>query len=226
MICKEAVERTTDHRQDVSLACEERGPLEHLSTRSKCRTNSGNLQQLSTPAEKIPETRPFSANVKADLLAKSREQQAGNSRFMSRRQREIAAAVVRVAALVGIAWFVMMWKGIGAPAQKYQEYAVDFSTQPLLRTQTRLPSAPRAFIPCDRLDLTILLGAEEQPGPYEVVLVQDGMRYAFASGSVKLENRQRMLRVRLDLSRVPPGESRLGIRPAGQEGKYHKVMLE
>lgn len=226
MICKEAAEGITEHRQDVSLAPEVRGPQAHLSTRSKFCISSGCLQQLTTTAEKVPKLCSLSANGKSELLAKSREQQPGNSRFMSRRQREIAAAVVRVAALVGIAWFVMMWKGIGAPAQKYQEYAVDFSTQPLLRTQTRLPSAPRAFIPCDRLDLTILLGAEEQPGPYEVVLVQDGMRYAFASGSVKLENRQRMLRVRLDLSRVPPGESRLGIRPAGQEGKYYKVMLE
>jgi hypothetical protein len=206
MICKEATERIADDRRDVSVP--------------------SNGLQMATAAKEIPQPRTSSTNVKPMPLGKSREQESRRPRFMSGRQREIAAAVVRVAALIGIAWFVMAWKGIEAPAEKYQKHAVDFSTTPLLRTQTMLPSPPRAVIPRGRLDLAIQLGAEYQPGPHEVVLVQDGMRYAYAAGSVKFENRQRILRVKLDLSRVPPGVSRLGIRSSGQDGKYYKVMLE
>ena len=206
MICKEATERIADHRRDVSLP--------------------SNGLHLATAAKKIPRPHTPSANIKPMPLVEPREQQSHRPRFMSRRQREIASVVVRVAVLIGIAWVVMVWKGTGIPTQKYQKHAVDFSTTPLLRTQTRLPSPPRAVIPCGRLDLAIQLGAEYKPGPHEVVLVQDGMRYAYASGAVKFENRQRMLRVRLDLSRVPPGVSRLAIRPSGQEAKYYKVMLE
>ena len=134
MIGKDAAERVTDHLENASSLSEGRGSHAHLPTCNICRISSGRLLHLTTPAEKIPEPCPSSANGKAQLLAGSREQQSSRSGFMSGRQREIGAAVVRVVAPVGIAWSVMIWKGIGTPTQKYQAYAVDFSTTPLLRT--------------------------------------------------------------------------------------------
>lgn len=91
---------------------------------------------------------------------------------------------------------------------------------------SRLPSYLYSVIPCVPLQLAIHLGQENQPGPFDVALVQDGMRYAYASGSVKLENHQPILRVKWDLSEVPGGESQFGVRPAGGEWIFYKVMLK
>jgi hypothetical protein len=43
---------------------------------------------------------------------------------------------------------------------------------------------------------------------------------------MRLENGERVLRVKLDLTQTPAGHYLLGIRPAGWEWKYYKVILQ
>jgi hypothetical protein len=140
--------------------------------------------------------------------------------------REIAEVSVRVVILAGIIWFVLVWTGVTIPTQKYHEYTIDFSSQPLARGGVSLPPTLSSVIPCAPLDLGIHLGRGNQPGPFDVALVQDGMRYAFASGTAKLEDHELILRLKLNFSDVPGGESQLGIRPAGGEWRYYKVILQ
>jgi hypothetical protein len=226
MTPEEVFERISQHDEGVLGSFESQGLQAHLGTCDHCRTNFGQSRQPSTSLGKIPEAFPMSATGKLEASAAFRDQPLTRSRSILRDPREMAAVTVRVAILVGIIWFLLIWTGVAVPTQRYQGYAVDFSGQPLLRGGSSLPSPLPAAIPRARLDLVIHLGLGNQPGLYDVVLVQDGMRYAFASSTTKLENYEPILRVKLDLSQVPAGESRLGIRPAGQEGKYYKVVLE
>jgi hypothetical protein len=226
MTRQEVSERITQHDEGVLGSFESQELQADLETCDHCRTNFGKLRQLSTALGKITEPSTLSATGKPDTSAAFRGQPSTRSRCIVSDPREMAAVTVRVALLVGIIGFFLIWTGVAVPTQRYQRYAVDFSGQTLLRGGPGLSSPLAAVIPRARLDLVIHLGLGNQPGPYDVVLVQDGMRYAFASSTTNFENNEPILRVKLDLSQVPAGESRLGIRPAGQEGKYYKVVLE
>jgi hypothetical protein len=226
MTRKEVSERITDYYEGVFASFEARELQAHPATCDVCHTSFGQSRHPNATLGKIPEPSPLSARGKLELSAAVREEQSTRSRSMLRGPREIAAITVRVVILLGIIWFVIMWTGIAAPTQRYPEYAVDFSRQLQLRGGSSLPSPLPAVIPRARLDLVIHLGPGNQPGPYDVVLVQDGMRYASALGTTKPEDHEPILRVKLNLSQVPSGESRLGIRPAGQQGQYYKIVLK
>jgi hypothetical protein len=49
-------------------------------------------------------------------------------------------------------------------------------------------------------DLVAHLGLGNQPGVYDVVLTRDGTKYSAASGTMELENRKPVHRVKLDLT--------------------------
>lgn len=140
--------------------------------------------------------------------------------------RKIVEVSVRVAMLAAIIWFFLEWVGVATPTQKYREYTIDFSSRFMAQGGPSLLNHLPPVIPYAPLDLAIRLGRGNQPGPFDVVLVQDGMRYALASGSANLENHELILRVKMDLSHVPGGESQLGIRRAGGEWRYYKVILQ
>ncbi len=110
--------------------------------------------------------------------------------------------------------------------QSYQAYAVDFSKQLLLRGKSSAPPAPPAIIPRARLDLAIQLELGYQPGPYDVSLQRNGKVFAAASGTVRLENHEPILHVKMDLSHVPAGKYEFYVRPAGWEWRYYKVILK
>jgi hypothetical protein len=226
MTHKEVLARITDHDEGVLASFEVREFQAHLESCDHCRTNFGQSRQLSTALGKISNPSPLATIGKLKLSTTFRDQPFARSRSMMKGPREIAAVTVRVAVLVGIIWFALMWTGVAVPTHKSQGYAVDFSRQPFLRGGASLPSSLPTIIPRARLDLAIHLGLRDQPGPYDVVLVQDGMRYASALGYTKLENHEPILRAKLDLGQVPAGESRLGIRPAGSEWRYYKVILK
>lgn len=154
------------------------------------------------------------------------ENPAGIQAHPSWSLRGVAEVSVRVAMLMAIIWFVLVWTGVAIPTQKYHEHTIDFSRQLVARGGSSLPSTLPSVIPCAPLDLVIYLGRGNQPGPFDVALVQDGMRYAFASGIAKLESHVPILRVKLDLSQAPLGESQMGIRPAGGEWKFYKIILQ
>lgn len=226
MTRKEVIGRMTDHSEGVLASFEARELQAHLATCDVCHTNFGQSRQLNTPLGKIPETSQLPAKVRLEPSAAFREEQSQSSKSLLRDPREMVAITVRVAILVGMIWFLVEWTGIAVPTPRYPEYAVDFSRQALLRGASSLSSPLPTVIPCARLDLAIHLDLQNQPGPYDVILVQDGMRYAFALGTTKLENHEPILRAKLDLSHVPAGESQMGIRPPGWEWRYYKVILK
>lgn len=184
-------------------------------------------QSLRLPARSRTQSEParLSTSEKRES-SRIQEHLSRGRKFTRRSPREVAEIIVRVAILAGIVWFVLIWTGIAIPTQREGGRAVDFSTQLNTRGGSNLPSSLSSVIPCAPLRLVIHLGRESGHGPLDVALVQDGMRYAYASGIVKLEDHQPVLRVKLDLSQVPTGESQLGIRPAGGEWRYHKVILK
>jgi hypothetical protein len=226
MAREEVFERITQHDEGVLGSFESQELQADLETCDHCRSDFGQLRQLSTALGKIAEPSSLSATGKLEASAAFQDQPSTRSRSVLKDPREMAAVTVRVAILVGVIWFLLIWTGVAVPTQSYQRYAVDFGSQALLQGASSLPSSLPTVIPRARLDLAIHLDLQNQPGPYDVILVQDGMRYAFALGTTKLENHEPILRAKLDLSHVPAGESRIGIRPAGQEGKYYKVVLE
>ena len=131
-----------------------------------------------------------------------------------------------VAILVAIIWIVKIRTHATAPSQNYQEYAVDFSKQLLLCGESNAPPVPPAVIPRARLDLAIQLELGYQPGSYDVSVQRNGKVFAAASGTVRLENHEPILRVRIDLSRVPAGQYRFYVRPTGWEWRYYRVDLK
>lgn len=223
MADEEAVERTTDRCNNVATPYPARGGGTHPATCLAMHPYSGqSCQQQGAVLRPIP----FPAGEKLESSAGVQERESRRPSLALQSPREIAQVSVRVAILAGIIWFVLVWTGIAVPTQKYHEYTIDFSSQPLVRGRSSLLSTFSSVIPGAPLQLAIRLGRENEPGPFDVVLVQDGMRYAFASGIAKLENHELVLRVKLDLSQAPGGQSQLGIRPAGGDCRYYKVILK
>lgn len=226
MAYEESVGPVTDYSENGSASFEGQEGQAHRVTIGSTHPYLGPSRQLAATLGTLPELCSLSAEGKPELSTEFPEQQSRSPGFLRWSPQEIAGIIVRVTVLVGIIWFTLIWTGIAVPTQSYQRYAIDFSRQPLLRGGASHPSSVPATVPRARLDLAIHLGLRNQPGPYDVVLMQDGMRYAFASGTAKLENHEPILRVKLDLSHVPAGGSRLGIRPAGWGWKYYKVILK
>lgn len=224
MTRKEAV-RITDNEESVLASFEAPEGQARLATYKNRQTYSGHSHPLNTALGKTQEPSLFCAKGKAEHLTAFREQRSRRSRFMLTRQREVASAVVRIAILVAIVWSVKIWTQGTSPAQGYEEYRVDFSRQPSLQGESLPSTVPPATIPRGRLDLVANLGLGDQPGFYYVVLTRAGTTYSAASGTTKLENGKPVLRVKLDVTEAPAGYFLLGIRPAGWDWKYYKVLL-
>ena len=138
----------------------------------------------------------------------------------------IGAAAAAVAILVAIIWIVRIHSKGPLPPQSYQAYAVDFSNQLLLRGESSVPPAPPAVIPRARLDLAIHLELGYQPGSYEVSVQRNGKVFASASGSVRIENHEPILHVKMDLSHLPAGQYKCYVRPVGWEWRYYRVIVK
>lgn len=226
MTCKEAVGRITDYYEGVLSPSEAREIQSHLATCDNCRTYFENSRQLTAALGKLPDPAPLSAKAKQELLAAFREQQVRKSRFTLTRPWVIAVGAATVAILVVIIWIVRIHTKETPPSQNYEAYAVDFSKQLLLRGESSAPPAPPAVVPRARLNLAIHLELGYQPGPYDVSLQRNGKVFAAASGTVRLENHEPILRVKMDLAHVPAGDYEFGVRPAGWEWRYYKVILK
>lgn len=223
---EEALGPSTDYRESVATSFKAQEGQAYPATSGSTHTYLGRPRQLTATPGGLPELSSLPAGGKPERSTEFREHQSRSPGFFLWSRREIAEVTVQVAILVAVIWFVLMWTGVAIPTQRYPEYAVDFNRQLKVRGGSNLPISLSSVIPCAPLQLVIHLGRGNQPGPFDVALVQDGMRYAFASGTAKLENHETILRVKLDLSHVPAGKSQLGIRPAGWEWKYYKVILK
>ncbi|TAM83547.1 MAG: hypothetical protein EPN47_05400 [Acidobacteria bacterium] len=226
MTCKEAVGRITDYHEGVLSPSEAREIQFHLATCDNCHAYFENSRQLTDALGKLPDPAPLSAKAKQELLAAFREQQVRKSRFTLTRPRVIAVAAATVAILVVIIWIVRIHTRVTLPPQGYQAYAVDFSKQLLLRGEANAPPVPPAVIPRGRWNLAIQLELGYQPGPYEVSVQRNGKVFASASGTVRIENHEPILHVKMDLSGLPAGEYRFYVRRAGEEWRYFRVILK
>ncbi len=226
MTCKEAVGRITDYYEGVLPPTEAQEIRTHLATCDNCHTYFEQSRQLTAALGKLPDPAPLSAKAKRELLTAFREQQARKVRFMLTRPWAIAVTAATVAILVAIIWIVRIHTNGTLPPQSYQAYAVDFSNQLLLRGESNTPPAPPAVIPRGRLDLAIHLELGYQPGPYDVSLQRNGKVLATASGTVRIENHEPILHVKIDLSHVPAGQYEFYVRPAGWEWRYFRVLLK
>jgi hypothetical protein len=224
MANKEAARITDDHE---GLLASFTAPevQEHPATRNNGLTYSRHPRQLRAVLGSIPETSPFPTPGKSEQLTAVREQRRRRSRFMLTRPRKIAAVVVNVVMLAAIIWGVkMLTQGAPSPP-RYGEYAVDLSRQPALQHGVNTSTVPPA-IPRGRLDLVVYPGLGNQPGLYDVVVTRVGTTYGTASGKMKIENGNPVLRVNLDLAQAPAGHYLLGIRAAGWDWQYYKVKLK
>lgn len=223
MAREQAFERATDRYNNIATPYPSRRGRAHPAACPAMLPYSEQPRQR--PGVVLPPI-SFPAGERLESLTGTPQRESRRPSLALRSPREIAEASVRVAILAGIIWFVLVWTGIAVPTQKYQEYTIDFSSQLLVRGRFSLPSTFSSVIPSAPLQLAIRLGRENEPGTYSVALVQDGMRYAFASGIAKLENHELILRVKMDFSQTPGGESQLGIRPTGEDWRYYKVILK
>lgn len=226
MTCKEAVARTTDYYEGILSSSEVREIQAHLATCDKCRPHFEHALQMITAMGRIPEPSTLSPRAKEQIMAAFQEQQSRTLPFGLKRPWAIAAVVVTVVVLIAIIWIIAIRTQGPTPNQGYKEYAVDFSKELLLRGEANPNPGPPSVIPRARLNLGIQLGLGSQPGPYDVVLEQNGKTYAIATGSTKIEDHKPILRVKVDFSQVPSGEYRLGIRPAGWDWRYYGVVLK
>lgn len=219
MTHEETLEANSDCYNGVATLFRAHGSRAHPAICPSAHAYPGQSRQRPAAPGRppVPTLFPACENPKSSTGIRARQ---------SRSLREIAEVSVRLVILAGMIWFVLVWTGIAVPTRKFQERTVDFGSQFVAQGGSSLPSALFSVLPRAPLDLVIHLGRGNQPGPFDVALVQDGMRYAFASGIAKLENHEPILRVKMDLSQAPGGESQLGVRPAGGAWRYYKVILQ
>jgi Putative zinc-finger len=226
MTCKETIARVTDYCEGILSSSEAQGIEAHLATCDKCRSYFEHARQMINAMGKLPEPSSLSPQAKKQLLRAFREQQSRTSIFTRKRPWAIAAVAVTLAVLIAIIWIIKIRTAGTVPTQNYKLYAVDFSKQLLLRGAPNANPGPPTPIPRARLNLVIHLGLGSPPGPYGVVLEKNGKAYAAATGTTKLQAHKPTLRVKVDFSQAPSGEYQLGIRPAGWDWRYYRVLLK
>ncbi len=226
MTCKEAVSRITDYYEGVLSPSEAQEIQAHLATCDNCHAFFENSRQLTATLGKLPDPAPLSAKAKQELLIAFREQHARKPRFTLTQPWAIAAAAVTVVILVAIIWIVRIHTKGPLPPQTYEAYAVNFSNQLLLRGESSAPPVPPAVIPRGRWNLAIHLEFGYQPGPYDVSVQQNGKVFATASGTVRIENHEPILHVKMDLSHLPAGQCEFYVRRAGEEWRNYRVILK
>ena len=226
MTCKEAVGRITDYYEGVLSPSEAQEIQAHLSTCDNCHAYFENSRQLTAALGKLPDPAPLSTKAKQELLTAFREQHARKPRFALPRPWAIAAAAVTVAILVAIIWIVRIHTKGPLPPQTYEAYAVNLSNQLLLRGESSAPPVPPPVIPRGRWNLAIQLEFGYQPGPYDVSVQQNGKVFATSSGTVRIENHEPILHVKMNLSDLPAGQYKFYVRRAGEEWRYYRVILK
>lgn len=226
MTCKEAVGRITDYYEGVLSPSEGQEIQTHLATCDNCHAYFENSRQLTAALGKLPDPAPLSAKAKQELLTAFRVQHALKPRFTLTRPWAIGLAAATVAILVAITWIARIHTNGTVPPQSYQAYAVDFSKQLLLRGNSAAPPVPPAVIPRGRWNLVIQLEFGYQPGPYDVSVQRNGTEVAAASGTVRIENHEPILHVKMDLSHLLVGQYKFYVRRAGEEWRYYRVVLK
>ncbi|TAM79768.1 MAG: hypothetical protein EPN47_18410 [Acidobacteria bacterium] len=158
-------------------------------------------------------------------------------RQATRRKRlEYALAIAAMVALFvvgGWLWRTHRFPGSGGTPNvptvaAYQPITLDLRNWIVLRGE-QLPSTPAGPIqlPRGRLDLTIFLPVGSEAGEYEVqVSAKLGEAVVTATGSAVIQNGITVLKVKLDTSRLNPGNYVLGIRQPGEATNFYPLLVK
>lgn len=174
------------------------------------------LKTLATDRKSIPLTDPSIIHVARcspcfDEFAAYRES-ARRQRFKRRTFMSIAGAV---AALGTVSVGLKLSQNHSGQSGVYKQLTIDLQDKGIQRGyETRQPSSGKPSLPRDRLNLQIILPFASAEGDYEVQILRrnhepTGLK---ASGHAGLREGRTILRVRIDLSTLPPEAYELGIR--------------
>lgn len=147
----------------------------------------------------------------------------------------VLASAVLLILVGGVArlWKANWFRGMGekpnvATVMPFQRFTLDLRNRLVLRGE-RPPSSNTGPIqlPRERLDLTVLLPAGSQPGNYEVqVFTQLDKPLVTTTGMAVNENGLRVLKVKLDLSKLGSRIYLLAIGPSGTERRVYPLVLK
>jgi hypothetical protein len=92
-------------------------------------------------------------------------------------------------------------------------------------TEGQPANVPQLFLPRKRLALTIYLPFGSEPGNYEIRLARPGQPLITARADAKFEQGTTVLRTRIDLSLLMPGEFMIGVRQGTWNWNDYPVTL-
>lgn len=163
------------------------------------------------------------------------------SEFRRQLQRRRRIKVVGASAVIAVAVFACIWLAVGRRAKINSSAIATNSGAGTLRTEvldlrnwssvrsdeggSKAGRTPLELRRANAL-LVIYLPLGSQPGQYEVQIVTGkNQRLLNASGVALIENGNTLLRVRIDLSKLIPGQYSLGIRQPPWEWRYYPSAL-
>jgi hypothetical protein len=124
-------------------------------------------------------------------------------------------------------------KGVSAPAKPvevlaYTPMVLDLRNQAITRGsgsrhgKTTIPSVPR-----QRLELSIYLPVGSEEGEYQIRLLGENSAVLIETkGTARLENHRTVLRSQIDLTQLPAGIHRLGIRQEEWNWAYYPILVQ
>lgn len=154
-----------------------------------------------------------------------------------RRVRRISVVAVVIAAVCIGTWLAVGRRASVKPgsnvamnsgAPEFPIQVVDLRNWSAVRSDEAVPSPGQTPLELqrERATLVIYLPLGSQPGNYEVEIVNAKSQGALAvSGIARIENGITILRVRMDLSKLSPGQYSLGIRQPPWDWRYYPFAL-
>lgn len=163
------------------------------------------------------------------------------SDFRRQFQRRKRIRVVGVTTVLAVAIFACIWLVVGRNAKINSSAIARNSGAGALRTEvldlrnwsavrsdggTSNASATPLSLQRANALLVVYLPLGSQPGKYEVQIVTGkNRRLLDVSGVARIENGNTVLRVRINLSKLIPGQYSLGVRQPPWEWRYYKSAL-
>lgn len=138
------------------------------------------------------------------------------------------AAVLIVIGVGGWLWKVHRSHGTGGDLAPYQAVNLDLRNWMVFRgEETSSANAGPVQLPRGRLALTIFLPMGSKPGNYEVqVFAESGKASASTTGTAVIANGVTVLKAKLDVSKVNPGNYLLGVGQTGVEGRSYPLVVK
>lgn len=145
-----------------------------------------------------------------------------------RKTLELVLACVALLLVIGGAGWLWEVKVGHKTSEQPQAIALDLRNWVVLRgDQTPSANSGPIQLPRGRLDLTISLPSGSPAGGYEVrVSTESGKLLISATGNAAIENGITVLKVRVDFSKIGPGNYLLGIGQLGMERRSYPLVMK